>query len=93
MNINVTPDDLRPLVETVVAETLAAFETTGATLSSGRMAYTEAEAAQLLGVKRHVLRDARIRSEIVATRIGGRIGYEPAQLRAYLIRNRVEGRR
>lgn len=57
---------------------------------SCRLAFLESEAASLCGVKSSVLRDARLRGEITSTRIGGRIGYEVEELRAYLHRNRVQ---
>ena len=56
--------------------------------SDTRLAYLEHEAASLLGVQCHVLRDARLRGEIISTRIGGRIGYETSEIKAYLERNR-----
>jgi hypothetical protein len=87
MNLVVDTAELRPLVQAIVAETLAAV---GSASAGGveRLAYTEKEAAALLGVGPHVLRDARLRGEICATRCGGRIGYVRGELVAYLARNR-----
>ena len=50
----------------------------------GRLAYTEAEAASLVGVERHVLRDARLRHEIEASRVGKRIVYTRDELLRFL---------
>lgn len=79
--------DLRPIVEVVVSETLAALETTSNRLN-GRLGFREAEAAKLLGVKSHVLRDVRLRGEIDASRVGKSIVYSPNDITEYLLRNR-----
>lgn len=90
MTITLSADELRPLVRAIVAETLAAAA--GVASDAGRLAFMEAEAAAAIGVRPHVLRDARLRGEIVATKIGGRIGYERAELIGYLARNREDSR-
>jgi hypothetical protein len=87
--IELDTDELRPLIQTVVAEVLAATEADAVRLN-GRLAYPESEAAVLLGVRPHVLRDARLRGEIEAATIGKRIVYEPEALKSYLRRNRWE---
>jgi hypothetical protein len=79
-------DTLRALVRPIVQEVAAAIGSLPE--SDTRLAYTEAEAAKLLGIATHQLRDARLRGEIFATRVGGRIGYERTELLAYLVRNR-----
>lgn len=86
MNLAIDPDELRPIVSAVVAEVVANL----ATLPQGndRLAYTEPEAAAMLGIKGHALRDARLRGEIQATKAGGRIAYERTELLAYLARQR-----
>jgi hypothetical protein len=71
-----------------VAEVLAATQSPDA-ITGNRLAYPEPEAAGLLGVKAHVLRDARLRGEIIATKVGGRICYETTELRRYLAANRI----
>ena len=91
MNLSLDPADLRPLVAAVVAETLAALDNAAKQSTGTRLAYSEAEAAALLGVGRHVLRDARLRGEITATKVGGRLAYEAVELAAYLARNREGG--
>jgi hypothetical protein len=89
MNLQVAPDDLRPLVQTIVAETLQAIRDNAATLDGARLAYSEPEAAAALGVKPHVLRDARLRGEILPTKCGGRIAYERSELLRYLAAGRA----
>lgn len=49
-----------------------------------RIGYTEAEAAALLGVRHHVLRDCRLRGEIAARRVGKRYVYSRAALERFL---------
>ena len=88
MNLSLTESDLRPIVQAVVAEVLANVGAAD-TAFGHRLAYREPEAASLLGVKAHVLRDARLRGEITATKCGGRLAYEVSELRAYLTRNRI----
>ncbi len=86
MNLVWTDDELRRFIRPVVEEVAAAIGS--CTGDDDRLAYPEAEAAKLLGIATHQLRDARLRGEIFATRVGGRIGYERTELLAYLVRNR-----
>lgn len=74
---------LNPLVANVVIETLARLEADEAKLGD-RLAYPEPEAAALLGVAPHVLRDARRRGEIHARLCGKRYLYPRAELLRYL---------
>jgi HEAT repeat protein len=60
LKIEFDRDALRPLVQLAVAEALGRLEAERAKLN-GRLAFTEPEAAVLLGVKAHVLRDCRRR--------------------------------
>jgi len=84
MQMHITRDELRPLVRAVVAEVLAELE--ARMVDDGRLAFSEAEAADLLGIRPHVLRDARLRGEITACRIaGGRVRYTRHQLLEYLL--------
>ncbi|MHC4404859.1 MAG: helix-turn-helix domain-containing protein [Planctomycetota bacterium] len=53
---------------------------------NGRLAYSEAEAAALLGVERHVLRDCRRRGEITARLVGKGYRYAHDELVAFLRR-------
>lgn len=80
--------DLRPIITAVVAEVLADLQSDEAKLN-GKIAFREAEAAALIGVQRHVLRDARLRGEISASRIGKRVIYEREQLLTLLEKNRI----
>ena len=80
-------ETLRPVIQQVVAETVARLEEEHSK-SGGRIAYTEPEAAALLGVQAHVLRDLRRLGEIDASKIGKRIVYMRADLIDFLERNR-----
>ena len=83
MNLHVDATDLRPLIQTVVAEVLAQSVTDKAKLN-GRLGYTEPEAAALLGVARHTLRDCRLRGEISARMVGRRYIYSRDSLLKFL---------
>jgi hypothetical protein len=83
-------DTLRPVIQQVVAETIAQMEAERSQFD-GQIAYTEPEAAALLSVQPHVLRDLRRLREIDASRIGKRIVYRRSDLLALLERNRWEG--
>ena len=86
VNLQVNPEALQPLIEAAVqAALLRLEELRGQT--DGRVAYSEAEGAALIGVETHVLRDARRRREIVGYQIaGGRIRYRREDLIAYVMR-------
>ncbi len=79
-------NELRPLIENVVETTLARVE---ASRPDSRLAYTESEAASLLGIPRHVLRDARLRGEIRASLVGKRLLYTTESLRQFLAEREV----
>jgi hypothetical protein len=82
------PEALKPLVEQVVAEVLTRMEEDRANLN-GRLAYGEPEAAALLGLRTHQLRDERRRGRIEASEVvGGRVRYLRADLEAYLMARR-----
>jgi hypothetical protein len=84
------PELLRPLIAEVVREVLAALEADRARLGD-RLAYSEAEAARLLGLHVHQLRDLRLRGGIRAAKIvGGRIAYTREDLLNYLAGCRTE---
>ncbi len=80
---SIPDNELRRLIELIVTETLDRIEAERVKLG-GRLAYTEAEAASLVGVERHVLRDARLRHEIEASRVGKRIVYTRDELLRFL---------
>jgi Helix-turn-helix domain len=80
----------RPLMQRVIEETLARVEADRVNLPD-RLAFSEAEAARLLGLAVHVLRDERLRGRILASRIvGRRIRYTRDDLIAYLASRRRE---
>jgi hypothetical protein len=79
------------LVTAVVAEVLQQLEQDRAAIGNGKLAYTEAEAAALLSLHAHQLRDERRRGRITAGRGPGRkILYAQADLLAYLQARRWE---
>lgn len=81
---------LKPLIKSVVAEVLAEVEQLKKT-SNDRLVYSEVEAASMLGLHRHQLRDIRQRGEISHTRlVGRRIGYTLSDLMAYQNRGRED---
>lgn len=79
MNIQLNDSDLRPLIRQVVAELLATCD-----WPQGRIALTEAEAAESCGVARHVLRDLRLGGRITARRLGKKVIYTRGDLMAAL---------
>ena len=88
MQIQVETADLKSLIEDVVGQVvprvLAEFAA-----GDGQLAYDESAAAQALGVPRHTLRDARLRGDLDASRVGKRVIYRREELLAYLERNRI----
>ncbi len=88
MKIVLDESDLRPLIETIVKETLRIIDETGRTMGE-RIAYTEPEAAALLGMAPHVLRDRRLEGEVSASRCGRRILYKRSDLLRLLENNRI----
>jgi hypothetical protein len=77
--IQVDPAELREVLEIVVREILGLLD-----WPVGRLALTEPEAAQALGVPRHVLRDARLAGQLRGRRVGKRIVYTREDLVEYL---------
>ena len=65
MKLDLEPADLEPIVAAAVDAVLARREQLG-----DRIGFPEAEAAQLLGIRKHVLRDARLRGEISGRKVG-----------------------
>jgi len=74
---------LKPLITVVVRATLEELQAADAKLD-GRLAYPEPEAAALLGVAPHVLRDARRRGELSARLCGKRYLYDRRELLRFL---------
>src|SRR5262249_50158922 len=90
MHLELDPAALKPLIEQVVTEALARLETERARLN-GKLAYSEPEAAALLDLEPHQLRDERLRGRIQASVIvGRRIRYLREDLLAYLLNRRQE---
>lgn len=84
MQLSLSHDDLKPLVRELIAELLDQF---GADPS--RIAYSEAEAAALLGLNSHQLRDARLKGQITGSKLGKSWHYSRADLIAFLERRRT----
>ena len=80
-------EDLRPLVQLAVAEALGRLEEERAKFN-GQLAFPEPEAAVLLGVKPHVLRDCRRRGELQGAKVGSKIVYTRADLLDFLDRQK-----
>jgi len=70
MHLTLHEEDIQNLVREIVSQTLSSID-----WPVGRVALTELEAAQAVGVARHVLRDLRLRGQIRARRLGKRIVY------------------
>ena len=87
LKIEFDREDLRPLVHLAVAEALDRMEEERAKFN-GRLAFTEPEAAVLLGVKPHVLRDCRRRGELQGAKVGSKIVYTRADLLDFLDRQK-----
>lgn len=92
LNVILDADALRPIIEATIAETLARLRDDEAHIGD-KLAFSEEESARLIGIESHVLRDARLRGDISASRIAGRrIRYLRQDLLNYLARNRTEAR-
>ena len=87
LKIEFDRNDIRPLIELAVAEALDRMEEDRAKFN-GRLAFTEPEAAVLLGVKPHVLRDCRRRGELQGAKVGSRILYSRDDLVEFLERQK-----
>lgn len=79
MQIAFSPEELRPLVQAVIAETLAVMP-----IDDGRDAYSEAEVAERLGVSRTTIRDERLRGRLKASLVGRKIRITREHLTEYL---------
>ena len=90
MRIEFSPEDLAPLVEQIVAETLRQLEA-DETRMGDRLTFTQAEAGSLLGVPQNVVRDCRLRNELEGVRVGKRVLYTKDSLLKFLHAQRVNG--
>ena len=79
LNINVDDDVLEPLVTRITKQVLAQLEEDRMKLG-GRIGFTLPEAAALIGVKPHVLRDARSRGEIRGRLVGKKLVFSRDEL-------------
>src|SRR5262245_42875001 len=87
--LTLDPAALRPLIVEIVGEVVAQLQADRARVAEGRLAYSEPEAAELLGLEPHQLRDERRRGRIAAsTVVGRRIRYTREDLLAYLMDRR-----
>jgi hypothetical protein len=90
LELRVDADALRPIIKDIVAEVVAILEADRSRLGD-RLAFSEAEAAALLGLHVHQLRDLRLEGKVAASKIvGGRIAYQRSDLLRYLAERRVE---
>jgi hypothetical protein len=88
VSLQLEAEALKPLIQQVVSEVLARLDSERAKLD-GRLAYSEVEAAKMLGLEPHVLRDERLRGNIGASAIvGRRIRYTREDLTGYLLSRR-----
>jgi hypothetical protein len=87
MKLSFDEADLRPLIEQVVSAAFSQLQADQGQLGQ-KIAFTEPEAAALLSLRPHVLRDARLRGEIAGARVGKRILYQRDELLRFLHRQR-----
>ena len=79
------PELFKPLIQQAVKEAIAQRDAARDQLPEGRLAWPEAEAAPLLGLKDHQLRDERRRGRVQAARgPGDKILYTRQHLLEYL---------
>lgn len=83
LQIQLDEVDLAPLVARITKEVVQHLAEQNAKFG-GRLGLTEPEAAASMGVRPHVLRDARQRGEIQARRVGKRYIYSREELTAFL---------
>lgn len=92
MQITVPTTQLEPLVKEVIRQAVTEFRQLDLQ-TNNRLAFSEAEAAALLGLHRHVLRDLRQRGEINHSRgPGKRILYCRKHLEDYLMSREVRAK-
>ena len=89
MKIIFDHSDLRPFIQEVVDMAIERIDLAQAKLPTDRLAYAEPEAAALIGVAPHSLRDARLRGEVNASRCGKRTVYQRTELLKYLTRQKL----
>ena len=89
--LHIDPAALTPLVRQIVSETIAQLEAARAQIpDAGQLAYSEEQAAALLALEPHVLRDERRRGRISASSVvGRRVRYSRQDLIDYLASRRI----
>lgn len=75
---------VEPIVDRAVAATLARLQESDAKIGDGRLALSERQAAEAIGVPAHVLRDCRFRGELVGRKVGRTTCYAVEELRRFL---------
>jgi hypothetical protein len=89
MQVMIDPKELAPVIQATIAATLAQIQA-DETRIGDRLAIPEPEAARLLSLEPHQLRDERRRGRIAASVIvGKRIRYSRADLLEYLATRRI----
>jgi hypothetical protein len=83
MEVTLTFDDFTPLVERIVERVIERLDERHARVH-GQLAFTLPQAAAALGLRQHVLDDARRRGEIHAVKLGKRFLYPRAELLRFL---------
>ncbi len=88
VSLQIDPESLRPVIEQAVEAALARVEEARA-IAGAKLCYSEAEAAAMLELQPHQLRDERLRGRINASSIVcRRIRYMREDLVNYLISRR-----
>jgi hypothetical protein len=80
--------ELRPIIRAAVVAVLDELRQSELA-QSDRLAYAEPEAAMMLSVRPHVLRDARLRGELDGSRVGKKTVYTKAELLKFLERQKI----
>ncbi len=92
MQLLIDQQELAPIIAATVAATLAKIRDDEAAIGD-RLAFNEPEAARLLSLEPHQLRDERLRGRISASSIvGRRVRYQRKDLLDYLDKRRVAAR-
>ncbi len=87
--LSIPTEALTPLIAAVVEQTLARLESARSAVGE-RIAFSEPEAAPLIGLNPHQLRDQRRRGKIAASAIvGKRVRYMREDLVNYLLARRT----
>lgn len=82
-HIALNPEEFEPIIQRTVERTLEGLDLSQLNAAPQKRYLTEREAAELLGVEPHVLRDARKRGEINFHRFGRSVRYTYDQVEDY----------